>query len=163
MAGYMDGYGAGEERRARIIKLIIVSVIGLAILYGLLYFFFRNYSQEQQAKRFFQLLEAHNYEAAYTMWVSSDSERTGYPMAAFMSDWGPQAMSLNNFTIMDAESCGNNVIVDADLGKAGDRKLWVNRQTLELGFGPYDVCPQQNRIYNFYRNVKYQLHGRTYK
>jgi hypothetical protein len=80
-----------------------------------------------------------------------------------MSDWGPQAMSLNNFTIMDAESCGNNVIVDADLGKAGDRKLWVNRQTLELGFGPYDVCPQQNRIYNFYRNVKYQLHGRTYK
>jgi hypothetical protein len=163
MAGYLDSYGAGDERRARIVKLAAVSVVALAILFGLLYFFFRNYSQEQQAKRFFQLLEAHDYNAAYNMWVSSDAERTGYPMSAFLQDWGPQAMNVHNFSILDAESCGNNVIVDTDLGAAGDKKLWVNRRTLELGFGPYEVCPQQNRIYNFYRNVKYQLRGRTYK
>lgn len=163
MSGYLDEYGAGDERRARIIKMIVVSVIVVAILYGLGYFFFRNYRQEQQAKRFFQLLQAHNYQAAYEMWVSSDSERNGYPMSAFLQDWGPKAMDVHNFSIMDAESCGNSVIVDTDLGPAGDKKVWINRQTLELGFGPYDVCPQQNRIYNFYRNVKYQLHGRTYK
>jgi hypothetical protein len=163
MAGFLDEYGAGDERRARTIKLIVVSVVLAAIFAGLFYFFFRNYRQEQQAKRFFQLLEAHNYQAAYDMWVSSDSERTGYPMASFLQDWGPKAMDVRNFTILDAESCGNSVIVDADVGPAGDRKVWINRQTLELGFGPYDVCPQQNRIYNFYRNVKYQLHGRTYK
>jgi hypothetical protein len=163
MAGFLDEYGAGDERRARTIKLIAVSVVVAAVLTGLLYFFFRNYRQEQQAKRFFELLQAHNYQAAYDMWVSSDSDRIGYPMISFLQDWGPKAMDVHRFTILDAESCGNSVIVDADVGAAGDRKLWVNRQTLELGFGPYDVCPQQNRIYNLYRNVKYQLHGRTYK
>src|ERR1700733_9467100 len=163
MAGFFDEYGAGDERRARNIKLIAVSVLVAAVLTGLLYFFLRNYRQEQQAKRFFQLLEAHNYQAAYDMWVTSDSDRGGYPMSAFMQDWGPQTMDVHKFTIMDAESCGNAVIVDADLGSAGDKKLWINRQTLVLGFGPYEQCPQQNRIYSFYRNVKYQLHGRTYK
>ena len=163
MAGFLDEYGAGDERRARMVKLILISVVVAAVLLGLLYFFFRNYRQEQAAKRFFNLLETHNYQAAYDMWVSSDSERVGYPMTEFMKDWGPQAMDLHKFTIMDAESCGNSVIVDADLGPAGDKKVWINRQTLELGFGPYDQCPQQNRIYSFYRNVKYQLHGRTYK
>ena len=163
MAGFLDEYGAGDERRTRIVKLILISVAVAAVLLGLLYFFFRNYRQEQAAKRFFNSLEAHNYQAAYDMWVSSDSERVGYPMNEFMKDWGPQAMDLHKFTVMDAESCGNSVIVDADLGPAGDKKVWINRQTLELGFGPYDQCPQQNRIYSFYRNVKYQLHGRTYK
>jgi hypothetical protein len=163
MAGFLDEYGAGDERRARIIKIVVVSVIAAAMLYGLLYFFFRNYRQEQQAKRFFELLQAHNYAAAYDMWVSSDSERGGYPMTAFLQDWGPKAMDVHSFTIMDAESCGNSVIVDADLGPAGDKKLWINRQSLVLGFGPFEQCPQQNRIYSFYRNVKYQLHGRTYK
>lgn len=163
MAGFLDDYGAGDERRARIIKTAVISVVVLAVVSGLLYFFLHNYPQQQQVKRFFRLLEAHNYNAAYDMWVSSDSERQGYPMSAFLQDWGPKSMDVHSFDILDAETCGNSVIVDADLGAAGDRKLWVNRKTLELGFGPYEQCPQQNRIYNFYRNVKYQLHGRTYK
>jgi hypothetical protein len=164
MAGFLDeSYGAGDERRARIIKLVVVSVAIAAVLTGLLYFFFRNYRQEQQAKRFFQLLESHNYQSAYDMWISSDSDRSGYPMSAFMQDWGPGAMDVHSFTVMDAESCGNSVIVDTDLGPAGDKKLWINRHSLVLSFGPYEQCPQQNRIYTFYRNVKYQLHGRTYK
>jgi len=52
MAGFFDEYGAGDERRARNIKLIAVSVLVAAVLTGLLYFFLRNYRQEQQAKRF---------------------------------------------------------------------------------------------------------------
>ncbi|MEI9972619.1 MAG: OmpH family outer membrane protein [Ignavibacteriota bacterium] len=40
MAGYLDEYGAGDERRARIIKAIAVSVVVLAVLSGLLYFSF---------------------------------------------------------------------------------------------------------------------------
>jgi hypothetical protein len=163
MAGFLDQYGAGDERRARNIKLIVVSVVVLAILSGLLYFFFRNYRQEQQAKRFFQLLAAHDYPTAYGFWVSSDSERAGYPMTSFMQDWGPPAVDVHSFDILDAESCGNSVIVDADLGQAGDKKVWVNRRSLELGFPPYDQCPEGNRIYNLFRNVKYHLHGRTYK
>jgi hypothetical protein len=163
MAGFLDEYGAGDERRARIIKVTLVSVAALAVLSGLLYFFFHNYREERQANRFFQLLEAHNYQAAYAMWAPTDRDKADYPMKSFMQDWGPQAMDIRKFTIMDAESCGNVVIVDTDLGSAGEKKLWIKRDSESLGFGPYEQCPQQNRIYNFYRNVKYQLHGRTYK
>jgi hypothetical protein len=163
MAGFLDQYGAGDERRARKIKIIIVAAVSLAVLTGLLYFFFHNYPQEQQVKRFYRLLEAHQYEPAYGMWVSSDSERHSYPMKSFLQDWGAPGVEVRNFDILDAESCGNGVIVDADLGQAGEKKVWVNRTTLELGFPPYEVCPQQNRIYNLYRNVKYHLHGRTYQ
>jgi len=163
MAGYLDQYGAGDEKRARKIKIVVVSVIGLAVLTGLLYFFFHNYPEEQQAKRFYRLLQAHNYQAAYEMWVSSDSERRGYPMTSFMQDWAAPAIEVRSFDVLDAESCGNSVIVDADLGQAGDKKVWINRATLELGFGPYEECPQQNKIYNFYRDMKYRMHGRTYK
>jgi len=163
MAGFLDEYGAGDERRARIIKLIVVSVLVAAVLSGLLYFFFRNYRQEQAAKRFFNLLEAHNYQAAYDMWAPTDRDKADYPMTSFLQDWGPQAMDIRKFTVMDAESCGNVVIVDTDLGAAGDKKLWIKRDTASLGFGPFEQCQQQNRIYNFYRNIKYRLHGRTYK
>src|ERR1039458_1344054 len=89
MAGFLDDYGAGDERRARNIKIVVASVLILAVLTGLLYFFFRNFRQERQAKRFFHLLETHDYQAAYGLWVSTDSERSGYPQSAFMQDWGP--------------------------------------------------------------------------
>jgi hypothetical protein len=162
MAGFLDNYGAGDERRARNIKLSVVAVIVLLVSSSLLYFFFHNYPQERQAKRFYELLMAHNYQAAYEMWVSSDSERHSYPMSAFLQDWGP-SFQLQSFDILDAESCGNNVIVDAEFKPAGEKKVWVNRKTLELGFPPYDLCPEQNRIYDLYRNIKYRMHGRTYQ
>jgi len=163
MAGFLDHYGAGDERRARNIKIAVLSVVGLAALSGILYFFFHNYRQELQAKRFCQLLAAGNYQAAYVMWASTDDERKAYPMTDFMEAWGPPAVEVHGFDILDAESCGNTVIVDIDLGKAGDKKVWVNRNTLEFSFPPYDQCPQQNRIYNFYRDMKYRLRGRTYQ
>jgi hypothetical protein len=67
------------------------------------------------------------------------------------------------FEVLDGESCGSGVIVDADLGAAGDRKLWVESTDLTIGFPPYEQCPQRNRIADFVRNIKYRLHGRTYK
>ena len=163
MAGFLDQYGAGDEKRERTRKLLILSAIGLLILSGLLYFFFRNYRQEQQAKRFFQALTAHDYQAAYDLWAPTESAKRDYSRESFLRDWGPPTTDVRTFQILDAESCGNNVIVDTDLGAAGERKLWVNRETLRLTFPPYDQCVQQNRIYSLYRNMKYSLHGRTYK
>jgi hypothetical protein len=86
-----------------------------------------------------------------------------------MQDWGPPAVSIGNFEVLDGESCGSGVIVDVDAGAAGDKKLWVERDSLVLGFTPPwpnvspGQCPQGNRIADFVRNLKYRLHGRTYK
>ena len=178
MAGYLDHYGAGDERRARKIKVAILSVVVLAVLSGLLYFVLHNYSQERQAKRFFERLEAHDYQGAYVLWGCTAARPcSGYPMSSFMQDWGPP-VNVTGFAILDGESCDNSVIVDVDAGPAGDKKLWVDRDTLGLSFPPNDMgCVQalvdqngnlsyqgkHNRIYNFFRNVKYRLRGRTYR
>jgi len=177
MAGFLDDYGAGDERRARNIKIVVVSVAGLAILTGLLYYFFHNYRQEQQVKRFFQLLATHDYQGAYGMWTTSDAERKAYPMSSFLEDWGPPA-DVGGFTVLDADSCDNSVIVDVDAGRAGDRKVWVDRDTLGLSFPPNDrgcvralvdqsgnlfYQDKHNRIHEWFRDLKYRLHGRTYK
>ena len=59
---------------------------------------------------------------------------------------------------------GLTTMVDA--GTAGDKKLWVERDSLVIGFTPpwpNGECPQRNRIADFVRNLKYRLHGRTYQ
>ena len=144
MAGYLDQYGAGDERRARKIKIAVVSVVGLAITGGILYFLFHNHSPERQVKRCFQLLAAGDYQAAYVAWGCTEAKPcTGYPMSVFLRDWGPP-LNVTGFAILDGESCGNSVIVDVDAGAAGDRKLWVNRGTLEISF-PF--APQRMTSY----------------
>ena len=162
MAGFLDHYGAGDEQRARKIKIAVVSVVVLAAASGLMYFFFHNYSEERQATRFFQLLQLHNYQEAYAMWGCTAAHPCdGYPLSSFMQDWG--SADVKGFAVLDGESCGNSVIVDVDAGAAGDKKLWVARGTLEIGFPPYEQCPQGNRIYNLYRDIKYRLRGRNYR
>jgi hypothetical protein len=178
MAGYLDQYGAGDERRARNIKLIVVWVVALVVVSGMLYYLFHNYREEKQAKQFFHMLAAGDYKGAYRVWGCTEAKPcSGYPMDAFLRDWGPP-VAVSGFAVLDGESCGNSVIVDVDAGPAGDRKVWVNRDTLELSLPPNErgcvkaymdsngnlfYLPQHTRIYDWVRNMKYRLHGRRYQ
>ena len=167
MSDFLEQYGAGDERRARIVKRLVVAVTGLLVITGILYYSFHTYLQERQVKRFFDLLAVHDYKQAYALWGCTDaSPCRDYPMRSFLEDWGPQALSVTHFEVLDGESCGSGVIVDTDAGAAGDKKLWVERRDLIIGFPPpwpNGECPHGNRIYNFVRDLKYRLHGRTYK
>jgi len=184
MAGLLEGdYGAGEERRARVIKIIVVSVLALTVIAGTVYFFFHNYRQEQQVKQFMKLLEARDYQGAYNLWTGSDSARAQYPMSDFMRDWGPP-VDVSGYAILDGESCDRSVIVDVDAGHAGDRKVWVDRASLSMSFPPNETRPpnergcvqalvdgrgnlwyrdKHNKIYEWFRNLRYRLRGRTYQ
>ncbi len=143
MAGYLDQYGAGEERRIRIIKTLVISVVTLAILGGIAFFVFHNYRQERQVKRFMELLEAHDYKGAYSLWVRTESDRRGYPLDKFMEDWGPQSPHANvsNYRISKSRSCGSGVILTVDFGPSQQEKLWVQRNDLTIGFSPLPGCP----------------------
>ncbi len=143
MAGYLDQYGAGEERRLRIIKTVVISAVVLVVLSGVLYFIFHNYRQEQQVKRFFALLAKHDYQAAYQLWVRTDSDRKGYPMDAFLRDWGPQGPhpDASEYRIARSRSCGTGVILTVDFPKSQQEKLWVERDNLTIGFSPLPGCP----------------------
>ncbi len=177
MAGFLEGYGAGEERRAHIIKITVVSVLALTVIAGTVYFFFYNYRQEQRVRQFMQLIEARDYQDAYTLWTGSDSARARYPMSDFMRDWGPP-VDVRGYAILDSESCDKSVIVDVDAGHAGDLKVWLDRASLSMSFPPNEFgCVQalvdgrgnlsyrykHNKIYEWFRNVRYRLRGRTYQ
>lgn len=161
MSGYLENYGAGDERREKIIKTSVISVLAVLIAAGLVYIFFHNYPEERQARHFFELLRSGDYKDAYALWGCTDAKPCrDYPMAEFMKDWGPTLPPVSDVDVLDAESCGSGVIVDVDTGKAGDKKLWVERGSHELSFPPYERCPQGNRIHDFWRDIRFRLHGR---
>jgi hypothetical protein len=143
MAGYLDQYGAGEEQRIRTIKIVAVAAVLLVVAAGVLFFVFHNYRQEQQVKRFFDLLEAHKYQDAYNLWVRTDSDRRGYPFESFMQDWGPESghRDVSSFRIAKSRSCGSGVILTVDFANSPQEKLWVQRDDLTIGFSPLPGCP----------------------
>ena len=160
MAGYLDHYGAGDERRIQKKKRIALSVVAFLLVAGVLYFLFKNFSQERQAKRFLEEIGAQNYKSAYARWGCTDQQPCrDYPFPEFLKDWGPQAVPPGKFTVRDAEACGSGVMMDVDTGAAGNRKLWVERSNLTLSFPPFPECPQRNRIYDFLKGIKYRMHG----
>jgi hypothetical protein len=142
MAGYLDQYGKGDERREKITKLLIYSVIALIVIGGPLMFIFHNYRQEQQARRFFNLLAAKDYKAAYALWGCTDAKPcNGYSLQNFMDDWGPGKADPTNFRITKSRSCGSGVILTVDFDKKREEKLWVQRDDLVIGFSPLPGCP----------------------
>jgi|SRR5882672_2479363 hypothetical protein len=144
MPGYLDQYGAGEERREKTIKTIVISVVAVAVLAGILFFVFHNYSQEKQAKRFLELLAAHDYKGAYATWNCTDAKPcTGYPFSSFMQDWGPESghKDVSGYRIARSRSCGTGVILTVTFNKGQEEKLWVQRDDLAVSFSPFAGCP----------------------
>ena len=144
MAGYLDQYGAGDERREKIIKRVAISLAALVVIGGILTFTFYNYRQERQVKRFFALLAAQDYKSAYALWGCTDAHPCrDYNMAKFMQDWGPPSGrgDMGIFRIAKSRSCGSGVILTVDFGSNQEEKLWVERGDLTIGFSPFPGCP----------------------
>lgn len=148
MSGYLEAYGAAEQQRARVIAIIKASSIILAslLVVGLiLYGVFKNYSEEQRAKTFLGLLDAHNYPAAYTMWGCTDSHPCpDYPFAKFQEDWGPKSGHANETAahVALSQSCGTGVLIRLDYkGSEQPVSLWVERDNGTISFAPWPECP----------------------
>jgi len=167
MPGYLDAYGAGDERRARTIKRIVlalVAVIVLVLLGKLLVFLFLQTPEERRVQLFMQQLAAGQYQQAYATWGCTETQPCPYyQFPDFMKDWGPQTTPVGKFDVLNGEPCGSGTIVDVDTGKSADKRIWVEHSSLTLNLPPYEECPHRNRVYDFFRNLKYHLHGRTYK
>src|SRR5260370_27379786 len=92
MAGYLDQYGAGEERRGKIIKTVVISVLLLLVVGGSLLFVFHNYREERQVKEFFSQLGSHNYKAAYALFRCTEAKPCRYyPFDKFIENWAPNS------------------------------------------------------------------------
>jgi len=143
MAGYLDNYGAGVDRRLRIIKTLVISLVSVAIIGAILLFVFHNYREERQVKDFLAALAAKDYHAAYRMFGCTDAKPcTAYAFDKFMEDFGPAAgRDPAQARITKSRSCGTGVILTLDYGKNKEEKLWVERKDMSIGFPPFDGCP----------------------
>jgi len=146
MPGYLDHYGAGEERREKIIKKALLALAIVIVVGGPLFYIFHNVRQEHQLKQFFALLAAHDYKAAYALWGCTDAKPcSGYSMNSFMQDWGPEKGDPTQYKITRSKSCGSGVLLNVTFGNEKN-VLWVQRDSLVLGFSPFPGCPAPNAL-----------------
>lgn len=140
MAGYLDQYGAGEERREKKIKTAAIALVSLLVVGGVLFWFFKNIRQERQVSQFFEELARQDYKAAHARWGCTDAKPCrDYQMAEFLRDWGPQS-GKRDYKITKTRSCGSGVIVTVTYPN-GEDKLWVEKESLTIGFSPWPGCP----------------------
>src|SRR5260370_42653523 len=92
MEGYLEQYGAGEERRGKISKILAMSLIAVVVIGGALYFNFHNFREERQGEQFLSLLGARDYKGAYALFGWTDATPCRhYPFEKFMGDLGPDS------------------------------------------------------------------------
>jgi hypothetical protein len=148
MSSYLEAYGAAEEQRSRRVQLVKYIAISLAavLIVGLtLYFVFRNHSEEQQAKSFVALLNAHDYQGAYRLWGCNETHPCAeYPFQKFQDDWGPSSSHADQSSakIGLSQACGSGVVIRLDYrGSEDPVALWVERSTNVVSFAPWAECP----------------------
>jgi hypothetical protein len=146
MAGYLDQYGAGDERRAALIKRSIYIAVALIVFTVLPWYLFKNHTQERRVKDFLDLLRKHDYTAAYQAWGCGDPKACdGYPYDRFLDDWGEKSSAdLNVLRIEDSESCGSGVMLTVRASRDRQDTLWVEKSTGIISFAPQPVCPNKS-------------------
>lgn len=139
MGGYLDHYGAGEERREKYLWRLIGSAVILLLLSGLVYYIFKNHREQALVSNFLTQLRRQDYPAAYRAWGCADPKAcSGYPYDKFLEDWGAKSAGAQNLRIADSESCHNGVIIALE---GRDDRLWVDSGGNALSFSPYPFCP----------------------
>jgi hypothetical protein len=157
MAGYLDQYGAGDERREKRNRWLFIG--GGAALVALLLAWFlygwdksevvrephvarlvqklRHHGQEGEVRQFLELVRNRQFEAAYKVWGASKD----YPFDKFMEDWGAQRR-VGTFEITSSRTCGSGVVITIDFQKGQEENLWVQNADRTIGFSPFAAgCP----------------------
>lgn len=156
MSGYLEGYGAGDAQRARLIKRLVAGGVGCLIVALALFFLLRNFREKRAVGDFLGLLRAQNYKAAYALWGCTDTNPCGnYSFEKFLEDWGPKSPHADPTAtnIAAAESCGDGVVVSVVAPGAERVGLWVDPKTKVIGFAPWPQCPGRHwHIWEFLKS-----------
>jgi hypothetical protein len=155
MAGYLAGYGAGEEQRERLVKRIVLWGGGALILAAVLFFTFRNWNEERVVKHFFELLQQKDYQQAYALFgCTPDHPCKYYSPAQFASEWGPASpyADVAAIKVEHVDSCGNGVVFDVESPHTEAVGLFVDRETHTLSYAQEPRCPGRHlQIWEFFK------------
>jgi hypothetical protein len=144
VAGYLDHYGEGDEKREKKIKRTLLVLFIATVAGAALFFMFKNYRQERRVKAFLTHLSQKDYRSAYALWGCSEaSPCRDYAFEKFMEDWGPQSprAKTDRYRITRSRSCGSGVVLTVETGGDQPEYLWVEKRDLSIGFSPYPGCP----------------------
>jgi len=156
MAGYLETYGVGEERRGRWIKWTVLTVLAVGILGTSGYLYFRTWTEEQTLNRFFAALDSKDFRGAYRMWCPTDASCKYNPFETFEKEWGPSTPYSHGSAakVDNIDFCGEGVVFNVSYPNADPLILWVERSTNIISFAPSDWerCP--GRHWQFRRFFK---------
>ena len=145
MSGYLDQYGAGEERRLVLIRNSVIIGLTLIVVGSLLWYLFRTYHQARVTKDFLRLVRSGDFQAAYRVWgCGSPQSCQGYAYQKFLEDWGPNSSAgQGRLHITDTDSCNSGVIITLRGGSQDEEvKLWMEKKGSDaLSFSPVPLCP----------------------
>ena len=146
MAGYLDQYGAADEKRAGLIKRTIVISIAVVVCTLLPWYLFKNHAQERRVKDFLELLRNHDYQGAYKAWGCGDPKAcSGYSYDHFLEDWGEKSSAdPKQLHIEDSESCGSGVMLTVRANRDRQDTLWVEKSNGSISFAPQPVCTNKS-------------------
>ncbi len=148
MHGYLSNYGAGEERRAKLIRRWSFIVLGVLLIAGVFYFSLRDRAEKAQIAKFLDLLGKKDYRGAYALWGCTEAHPCrDYNFDRFLEDWGPASphKDYSKAHLSRSRSCDAGVIATIDFGRGEPVLLWVTRKDKTLGFAPWPVCTPKMR------------------
>lgn len=144
MSGYLEGYGAGEERRSKIVRNLIIG-LALTLVAGLVgYFGFRNFTKRQKLDAFIEFLQKQDFKAAYATWGCTEATPCrDYSFERFLRDWGPESPAKNaaSAKMINRATCGGIFNVTGILriyrfDPDYEVSLWVSSEDGNVGFAP---------------------------
>lgn len=146
-SSYLEGYGAADAKREKKIRWIVLSSVGSVVAGVILFFSFRDFSQERQINKFVEAVQSNDLRTAYTFWgCSVEKPCRDYSFVKFSEDWGPSgpnAKAVTGGKLHDSERCGTGLIAAVSPNGGKDEvALWVERATNTVGYAPYRECPE---------------------
>jgi hypothetical protein len=144
MSSYLQSYGAGEERRDRIIKWTVIGFISVALLSWFSYLFFHDYFETRTVKQFLAEVNSGNYQAAYRDWGCTEATPCpNYDYKRFLEDWGPGKRAASPWKVDSVDGCRAFVTVNVTAKGAEEQSLGVERGTKTVMYAPASECQER--------------------
>jgi len=139
MDSYLAGYGAGEERKAKLFKWAAIGLPTLLLVGAAAYFGLRHQPQRSQLNGFLDDLRAGQLESAYTRWgCSKASPCRDYNWERFLGDFGPQGQlkGITTAKTIQKLSCTTGIVRGFEAGPDGEVVLYVSKPDSVISFAP---------------------------
>jgi hypothetical protein len=129
-------------------KILIISLIFVAILGGFVFYFW-NWPAEHRVNEFFAAIEAKDLPKAFGIWnhdpdwQQHTQKYTSYSYGRFSVDWGHSSDwgDIKTHKITMSKSVGSGVVVGVEInGEKTPVFLWVQGSDKTIGFSPVKLA-----------------------